>query len=78
MLKMKVVPTYKSIIEYSKKNYPDLRVIQTCWIAETKEKMGLPIRKANNRTNNCSRKRVCPKEILPHIRMVIEVLMQNK
>jgi hypothetical protein len=41
------MPTYKEIQSWVKQNYGF--VPKTCWIAEMKEKEGLPVRKAPNR-----------------------------
>lgn len=38
---------YKKIIAYTKETYGCM--VKTCWIADMKERHGLPVRKASNR-----------------------------
>ena len=47
-------------------------VPQTCWIADVKEQLGLPVRRAWNRRGE--REKRCPPEKLPPIRRAIELL----
>lgn len=52
--------TYKEIQIYIKDKHNV--VVQTCWIAHMKEKLGLPKRTASNRISEYSRVKPCPSE----------------
>jgi hypothetical protein len=57
--------TYKKIQAYVKSKYGF--VPKTCWIAEAKEKCGLTVKRAWNRTGE-ERKNPCPNEKLATLR----------
>lgn len=57
--------TYKEIQEYVKEKYKT--TIKTCWIADMKEKLGLPKRNAPNRISEDSRLYPCPVECEKYI-----------
>ena len=52
--------TYKEIQKYVKDNHGI--TVKTCWIADMKEKLGLPRRDAPNRISKDSRVNPCPHE----------------
>lgn len=54
------VPTYKEIINKIKQKYSC--TIKTCWIADAKESLGLPVKMAHNRKNLDYRENQCPGE----------------
>lgn len=49
---------YKKIIAYTKETYGCM--VKTCWIADMKERHGLPVRKASNRIDPNVRTNPCP------------------
>lgn len=53
------VATYKEIQNYVKQEFGFS--IKTCWIADMKEKCGIPVRKAPNRIDSENRENQCPK-----------------
>ena len=57
--------TYKEIQNWVKQNYGF--VPKTCWIADVKEKAGLPVRKAHNR-RGAERVNPCPRGKIESIR----------
>ncbi|MFY7814348.1 MAG: hypothetical protein ACOVRK_04060 [Chryseobacterium taeanense] len=61
--------TYKQIQDEYKSKYNSS--IKTCWIADTKRKMGLPVRIAYNRISETP-KYPCPKEKYEEIKRIIE------
>jgi len=54
--------TYKKIQECYQIHFG--RSIKSCWIADIKRELGLPIRIAYNRINNDSVKNPCPEGII--------------
>lgn len=57
--------TYKDIQKYVKEKYK--KTIKTCWIADMKEKLGLPKRNAPNRISEDTRVYPCPSEYEKYI-----------
>lgn len=57
---------YKKIIDYVKARYNCS--VKTCWIADVKERCGLPMRKAPNRINPNVRTNPCPDRYVEIIR----------
>ena len=57
--------TYKDIQSFIKEKHGI--TAQTCWIADMKEKCGLPKRKAPNRISEDSRVKPCPAEYEKYI-----------
>ena len=57
--------TYKEIQKYVQEKHKT--TIKTCWIADMKEKFGLPKRKAPNRISEESRVYPCPQEYEKYI-----------
>ncbi|MDR2178578.1 MAG: hypothetical protein LBP20_11160 [Treponema sp.] len=51
-------PTYKAVTEWVKKNRG--YTVKTCWIADIKEQMGYPMKKAPNRKGS-DRVEPCPR-----------------
>lgn len=61
--------TYKEIQEAYKKKHNS--TIKSCWIADVKRKMGIPVRRAYNRINDIP-KYPCPKDKFKQISEVIK------
>lgn len=57
---------YKKIITYIKEKYHC--TVKTCWIADMKERCGLPVRLAYNRINPNIRTNPCPNEFTEMIK----------
>jgi addiction module HigA family antidote len=72
--KVMPMPTYKDIQDKVKQMYGFKP--KTCWIAHTKEIMGLPVRQAANRKGP-TREVPCPQSKMEQIKKVIEDLMQR-
>lgn len=64
--------TYKKIQAYVKENYGVM--VQTCWIADVKEKMGEQVKQANNRISSESRVKPCPAKYEEMIKKSINFL----
>ncbi|MBD2138772.1 hypothetical protein H6F32_14565 [Anabaena sp. FACHB-1237] len=62
--------TYKQLQEYIKNKHQ--RIVKSCWIADAKEKLGLPVKPSYHRSQGQQRKYPCPDDILPIIREALE------
>ncbi len=69
------IPTYKEIQRETKKRFGFLP--KTCWIAHTKEVMGLPVRNAPNRRGS-ERGVPCPPEKMGKIKEIISGFLTRK
>lgn len=66
MYEVKIMATYNQIIDYVKNKYSI--TVQTCWIADMKEKCGLSLREAPNRINKNKRQKPCPVQYEKYIK----------
>lgn len=66
--------TYKEIQKFIKDKYPELRVAQTCWIADVKRQMGYDVKIAANRIDKNKKVKPCPSEMKPYIEEAIKSL----
>jgi len=58
--------TYEQIQNWVREKYGF--TVKTCWIADVKEKCGLPPRRAPNRNKNGTRLHPCPKNKIASIK----------
>ncbi|MDR2633193.1 MAG: hypothetical protein LBC51_06175 [Treponema sp.] len=63
-------PTYAALIKWVQDN-KHYRIHHTCWIADVKEQMGYPMKKAPNR-KGIDRKVPCPNAKISDIREALE------
>lgn len=61
--------TYKEIATVYKRLYG--KTIKTCWIADVKRNLGIPVRKSPNRIG-ISIKNSCPAELMERIAQIIK------
>lgn len=50
-----------------------IRTVKSCWIADAKERCGLPVRRAPNRVGS-DRRVPCPQSVFPYIRRALKRL----
>jgi len=62
--------TYKEIQTVYQLNFG--RTIKTCWIADVKRQMGLPVRRAFNRIDENVILNKCPQNIIAQIANIIQ------